>query len=140
MKSLEKFSPKPKAIALAMLATGSLAIGAAAVHAQALGALQGLKKGQWHVTERGATKPSHKLCLGNPSALIQLGHRGAACERYVIENKPNSVRVSYKCGARGHGVTSIRKESSGLVRIETQGIANNAPFSMAGEARRAGSC
>ncbi|MEH6827165.1 DUF3617 domain-containing protein [Parasphingorhabdus sp.] len=102
--------------------------------------LDGLTQGEWTLKERGSREPGQKICLGNPELLLQIQHGNANCTRYVIENDPKKLRVSYKCGSAGQGVTEIKKESSGLVQIFSQGIRNNAPFSFTVEGRRTGSC
>ncbi|MEP2988736.1 MAG: hypothetical protein ABJN65_09720 [Parasphingorhabdus sp.] len=102
--------------------------------------LDGLKKGAWILKPRGSTEEGERVCLGDPKILLQIKHSGASCSRYVIEDGPQNLRVSYKCGGLGHGVTTIRGESSGLVQIQSQGIENNAPFSFSVEARHVGSC
>lgn len=105
-----------------------------------LALLAGLTQGEWTLKERGSREPGKKVCLGNPELLLQIQHGSAACTRYVIENGPKKLRVSYKCGGAGHGVTEIKQESSSLVQISSQGIRNNAPFSVNFEGRRTGSC
>ncbi len=102
--------------------------------------LNGLKKGAWILKPRGSTEDGQSVCLGDPKLLLQIQHGSASCSRYVIEDGPRTARVSYKCGGLGHGVTTIRKESSGLVQIQSQGIENNAPFSFSVEGRHAGAC
>lgn len=102
--------------------------------------LDGLAQGEWTLKERGSRDPGKKVCLGNPELLLQIQHGNAACTRYVIENSPRKLRVSYKCGGAGHGVTEIKLESSSLVQIYSQGIRNDAPFSVNFEGRRTGSC
>ncbi|NCN83926.1 MAG: hypothetical protein GW808_03870 [Sphingomonadales bacterium] len=102
--------------------------------------LDGLTPGEWTLKERGSREPGQKVCLGNPELLLQIQHGSASCTRYVIENSPKKLRVSYKCGSAGQGVTEIKQESSALVQIHTQGIRNNAPFSVNVEGRRTGSC
>lgn len=114
--------------------------GVAPAQAPSLAVLDGLQKGDWILKPRGSANAGKRVCLGDPSLLIQVQHGSAKCTRYVIENTPKSLRVSYKCGNLGHGVTSIRRESSGLVQIHSQGIANNAPFSFSVEGRRTGAC
>jgi hypothetical protein len=102
--------------------------------------LDGLMHGEWTLKEHGSREPGRKICLGNPELLLQIQHGNASCTRYVIENSPKKLRVSYKCGNAGNGVTEIKRESSSLVQIYTQGIRNNAPFSITVEGRRTGSC
>jgi hypothetical protein len=48
--------------------------------------------------------------------------------------------VQYTCRGRGYGRTHIRRETSRLVQIDTQGIADGRPFAFAAEARRVGDC
>ena len=102
--------------------------------------LNGLQKGSWTLKERGSSDASTNICLGDARRLLQIEHGNVQCTRYIIEDTPTNLRVSYKCGSLGHGVTNIRRESSNLVQIQTQGIANKAPFSIAFEGRRTGSC
>ncbi len=102
--------------------------------------LDGLAQGEWTLKERGSSEAGKKICLGNPEMLLQIQHSNMTCKRYVIENSPKKLRVSYKCGSAGHGVTEIKYESSTLVQIHSQGIRNNAPFSFSMEGRRTGSC
>ena len=113
---------------------------AAPAQTPGLAALDGLMPGEWTLKERGSRDPGQKVCLGNPEVLLQIQHSNISCKRYVIENSPKKLRVSYKCGGAGHGVTEIKHESSALVQITSQGIRNNAPFSVNLEGRRTGSC
>lgn len=113
---------------------------AASAQAPAMALLDGLMQGEWTLKERGSRGPGKKICLGNPELLLQIQHGNANCTRYVIENSPRKLRVSYKCGGSGHGVTQIKQESSSLVQISTQGISNGDPFTFEFEGRRTGSC
>lgn len=108
--------------------------------APGLAALKTLQPGMWELRQRGATAPAQRICLGDPVALVQLRHASATCSRYVIENKPDRATVHYTCPGAGHGRTSIRVETRQLIRVESQGIAQNAPFNVAYEGRRVGSC
>tara|TARA_R110000772_G_scaffold29122_3_gene72969 strand:+ start:2020 stop:2427 length:408 start_codon:yes stop_codon:yes gene_type:complete len=112
----------------------------APAQAPELALLTGLQKGEWTLKTRGSTDSGKKVCLGDPSILLQIQHSGATCSRYIIQDTPSSIRVSYKCGSSDHGVTTIKRESSGLVQIQSQGIKANAPFSFSVEGRRTGSC
>lgn len=105
-----------------------------------LALLDGLQKGEWTLKGRGSADSGKSICLGDPKILLQIQHSGTTCSRYVIQDTPSSVRVSYKCGSSDHGVTTIKRESSGLVQIQSQGIKGNAPFSFSVEGRRTGAC
>lgn len=100
-----------------------------------------LEAGEWQFRELGTSGQSGpRICLGNPVRFVQIAHGGAACESFVIKNEANMLTVSYKCGGRGQGMTSIRMETSKLIQLRTQGIRDGAPFSSDFEARRVGSC
>lgn len=130
----------------ALAAVGAIAIGTAAVLALApataqssLGMLSKLDRGQWEVRDRdsGATQ---RICVRDGTELIQLRHRGAACNRFVVEDGANEVTVQYTCRGNGYGRTHIRRETGELAQIDSQGIAGGKPFQFAAEARRTGSC
>ena len=119
-----------------------LALGAAsalAAQGDALAMLTKLPRGQWVVTSRDGG-PSRTICLGDPVQLVQLRHAGSSCSRFVVEDAANKVTVQYTCKGNGYGRTSIRKETSTLVQIESQGIEGGLPFQFKAEARRTGAC
>ncbi|WP_157220996.1 DUF3617 domain-containing protein [Flavisphingomonas formosensis] len=106
-----------------------------------LTALSDVRPGQWQLREIGAPLASaQSLCVPNAYALMQLRHAGASCTRLVINNGKEDATVQYSCPHAGWGRTSIHVETSELVRIDTQGIADNAPFEAAIEGRRTGEC
>lgn len=119
-----------------------LLAGASAVPAQApsLAMLDQLEKGKWELRERDGAAVVRTACLGDARSMIQINHVRTGCSRYVIEDSANAVTVHYTCPGAGHGRTAIRRETNRLVQIDTQGIANGAPFSRAIEARRTGAC
>ncbi|WP_254054408.1 hypothetical protein [Sphingorhabdus sp. EL138] len=128
-----------KAISASAAAFMAFSVSAPA-QAPELALLNSLQKGEWTLKARGSDNGGQKVCLGDPGILLQIKHSGVACSRYVIQDTPNSIRVSYKCGSFDHGVTTIKRESSGLVQIQSQGIEGNAPFSFSVEGRRTGTC
>jgi len=105
-----------------------------------LPALNGLMTGNWILKPRGSAASGRNFCLQNPQKLLQIQHENARCSFDIINSRPANATVSYKCGQRDHGVTTIRRESQRLVQISSQGIANNAPFSFNLEARYTGVC
>lgn len=122
------------------LGTGLVALAApTAAQGPALAMLDGLQTGEWEVRERdgGATQ---RLCVRNGRDLIQLRHRKPGCNRFVIEDSASEVTVQYTCPGDGYGRTSIRRESSVLVQLESQGIAGGRPFAFTAEGRRLGAC
>ncbi len=128
---------------LALMAAALLAVFAVPAPAQApeLAALEKITAGEWEIRARGNDAQSRKMCVRNAAQLLKIRHQGQSCDKpFVIEDKPNVTTVSYSCGAQGYGRTTIRIEGKNLFQINSQGIANNAPFSFAGEGRRTGSC
>lgn len=108
--------------------------------APGLPALNGIERGMWELRERGSNAAPRRMCVADPSALIQIRHGGAGCSRFVIENKPDRATVHYTCPGSGHGRTTIRVETSRLIQVESQGIADDSPFNVSLEGRRTGAC
>ena len=106
---------------------------------QGLAMLGTLSKGEWTVKQRGGAA-DRKICLRTGAELIQLMHRESGCSQFVVEDGAARVTVQYTCPGNGYGRTSIRRETAGLVQIESQGIHGGMPFQMTAEARRTGSC
>ena len=101
--------------------------------------LSKLDRGGWDIRFRDGSA-GQSICLRNGSELIQLRHQGATCNRFVVEDGANEVTVQYTCRGNGYGRTNIRRESSALVQIESQGIVDGKPFQFTAEARRSGTC
>ncbi len=132
-------APSPIGIAAAV---GMIALGLAlpvAAQSDGLAMLNGLTKGEWTVKHRDGSADK-KICVRTGQELIQLRHSEGDCSRFVVEDAASKVTVQYTCPGNGYGRTDIRKETGGLVQIESQGIANGLPFQFAAEARRTGSC
>lgn len=128
---------------LAVLGAGVVCAGVSAALASpagSLGVLDTLEPGRWVLRSRVAGSAPETLCLANGRRLIQLRHPDSACEQVVIQDTATEVTVQYVCRGRGYGRTHIRRETSRLVQIETQGIANGLPFESSAEARRVGDC
>nr|WP_295370670.1 hypothetical protein [uncultured Sphingosinicella sp.] len=100
-----------------------------------------LEPGLWQL--RDLDNPAgqqQSICVADPSALLQLRHRNAPCSRLVIADGAKAATVQYTCPATGFGRTEVRVETPRLAQIDTQGIADNAPFSYRVQARRIGVC
>ena len=101
--------------------------------------LDRLERGEWDLRIRD--DGSHqRICLQTGKELIQLRHRQPGCSQFVVKDEPNQVIVQYTCPGNGYGRTTIRRESSKLVQVTSQGIVNGVPFSFGGEARHQGDC
>ncbi|MEP5936935.1 MAG: hypothetical protein ABJ239_01280 [Erythrobacter sp.] len=105
----------------------------------ALTMLDTLNPGEWTVRFRDGSA-SRKICVKNGRELIQLRHAQPNCNRFVVNDDASLVTVQYTCAGDGYGRTNIRRETSGLVQIEGQGIAKGQPFEFLAEARRTGNC
>jgi hypothetical protein len=125
------------AIAAGLYATGFLT--PASAQAPSLAMLSGLDDGQWEVRFRDGATP-RRLCVRTGLELIQLQHSESGCSRFVVEDGSNAVTVQYTCRGNGYGRTSVRRESSSLVQIDSQGIAGGLPFQFSAEARKVGAC
>jgi len=101
--------------------------------------LDSLAKGAWNLRIRDDGS-QRRICVRDGREFIQLRHRNPGCSRFVVQDGPDEVVVQYTCRGNGHGRTSIRREGSELVQIQTQGIYDGAPFAFSGEARHSGSC
>ena len=98
-----------------------------------------ITKGEWTIKFRDGS-PDRKICVRSGQELIQLRHRESGCNRFVVEDAPTKVTVQYTCAGNGYGRTSIRRETPGLVQLESQGIEGGLPFQLVAEARRTGPC
>ncbi len=104
-------------------------------------ALAGLERGLWELRERDVRgAPATRQCVRYPSQLVQARHPGARCRYFVIADRPGRAILSYQCENAGTGRTDLRVETPRLVQIESQGIAEGAPFSVSLEGRRVGDC
>lgn len=123
------------AIAVALAAVPAIA------QAPALAMLDSLAHGGWDLRLRsGGDGSTQHICVNSGREFIQLKHRQANCQRFVVQDDPDQVTVQYTCRGDGYGRTTIRRESKGLVQIDSQGIKDGTPFSIAGEARYTGAC
>jgi hypothetical protein len=103
--------------------------------------LSAVQPGLWHVRMlEGSSDPGRDICIGDPRLLVQLRHGAASCSRFVAADEPKMATLTYTCPGNGSGRTALRLSESGLLHIDSQGIADKAPFAFVAEARRTGSC
>jgi hypothetical protein len=105
----------------------------------ALTAMRGIEQGQWQLKELGGGGVQ-KLCLKNPALLLQLRHGSAQCSHFVVENDARHATIHYTCPGHGYGRTTVSVETPRLVKVETQGVLDGAPFASELEGRRMGTC
>jgi hypothetical protein len=58
----------------------------------------------------------------------------------VVENSPTVATIHYSCPGHGHGRTTLSVETPRLLRVDTQGVVDGAPFATELEGRRVGTC
>lgn len=124
----------------ALLTIGASVAVAASADAQPLklAATGVLEPGLWQL--QGDGPAARKICVSDPGALVQLRHANAACSRLVIADERGSAVVHYSCPGAGWGRTTLKVVTPRAVIIDTQGIADNAPFAFTADARRTGDC
>jgi hypothetical protein len=121
-------------MAVVLMATGF----SAAAQSGGLAALGRIERGEWAL--RAPDGSTRSICVTDPQVLLQLRHRGATCQRFVVENGAEGGRVTYSCPGIGNGDTRITVETPRLIRLETQGISRGLPFTEEYEGRRTGAC
>jgi len=124
---------------MAAAAVLCLAVPVLAAQGDGLAMLGTLGKGEWTIKQRGGAA-DRKICVRTGTELIQIMHRESGCSQFVVEDGAARVTVQYTCPGNGYGRTSIRRETAGLVQLESQGIHNGMPFQMTAEGRRTGPC
>ncbi|WP_093010941.1 DUF3617 domain-containing protein [Sphingobium sp. YR768] len=128
------------AAAAFMMATTVAAAVPGAANAPGPVALRTLEPGEWELRDRGDGAETRKLCVTDLRQLLQVRHGAALCRSFTVADAPNAVSVTYDCAAAGNGRTDLRIETTHLVQIRSQGIADGAPFAFAAEGRRVGAC
>ena len=122
-------------LALAGVA-GAIALGAVArppVWAQA-------QPGLWEIDGLPGAKFPIRQCVADLAALAQFEHRGKGCSPRAISSSASSTIVEYSCGSAGFGRSEVAAITPRALRIETQGISAQLPFSYVLQARRIGDC
>jgi len=124
-----------------IVASGLLAVllGGAAARSPIL-AFNRITPGEWQLRALDGSAPVRRLCIKDAYDLIQLRHPGSACSRFVLTNEAQSATVHYTCTGAGYGRTTISVETPELIRIDSQGLANQMPFQTSFEGRRLGQC
>jgi hypothetical protein len=128
-----------RALAGAMFMT-AMATTAAPARAPQLAGIAKIEPGEWQLRESGVGTGGRSICVADAGVLLQLGHPGAQCSRFVIADSADGTTIHYTCPGAGHGRTVIAVESSHIIDLQTQGIAGGAPFDHHYEGRRIGAC
>lgn len=111
------------------------------IKAQNSNLLSSLKSGLWQFREKArGNNIVDAICVGDVSKMIKIKNKNDSCTFKMLSQSGNSVTYDYNCAGKGKGRTTIRKETSGLVQISSQGITDGQLFDFKLEARHAGSC
>ena len=127
-------SMRPVAVA------GALGASLALMGAQQPSALAHTQAGLWEITGSPGAKAPVRQCLANVASLAQFEHRGRTCKLNIIKDGASSTLFEYSCGAAGFGRSLVDVVTPRSLRVDTQGISNQLPFSYVLQARRVGDC
>ena len=119
---------------------GLVTVGALALGGAAPAALRGVGGGSWEVSRSANGHGATRLCVADPAVLAQFEHRGAACTRVILSDKPGEAVIHYTCPAGEFGRTTMTVITPRTLRLESQGISQGLPFSYRLHARRVGNC
>ena len=124
---------------LAFAGAGGAALLLTLAAAQRPASLAAVEGGQWEIDRLGPGERP-KLCIADPMVFASFEHRGKTCTRVVISDGPNGAVIHYTCAGGGFGQSTVKALTPRSLRVETQGIADNAPFQYVFQARRIGTC
>ena len=112
---------------------------AAAAGPQRPASLANVEGGLYEIDRLGpGARP--RICIADPMAFASYEHRGKPCTRVVISDGPGGAVIHYTCPGGGFGRSTVKALTPRSLRVETQGIADNAPFQYVFQARRVGAC
>ena len=126
--------PMRATIRVTLAAAGLLALTAAvrpAVFTQTSGGL-------WEISRANGGR--RNICIPDPTVLAQYEHLRASCSRNIIRNLRSKAEIHYSCAGGAFGQSTVELITPRSLRIETQGISDNAPFHYVLQARRIGNC
>jgi len=124
---------------LALIGAGGAALLLTLAAAQRPASLANVEGGQFEIDQIGAG-PRPKICVTDPMVFASYEHRNKTCTRVVISDGPNGAVIHYTCTGGGFGRSTVKALTPRSLRVETQGIADNAPFQYVFQARRVGAC
>ena len=109
------------------------------LRAETTTALTRINPGFWQLQEIDGPG-RHQVCATDPGRLLRLREPSASCPQYVLDSDRRSMTASYTCsgGSWGRSVLTVRSASS--IKLETQGVADGAPFAVDYNGKLVGSC
>ena len=103
-------------------------------------ALAAASPGLWEISGQPGAAAPRRMCVRNVASLAQIEQQRGQCARVVIRDLPTKTEIHYTCTEGGFGQSTIELITPRSLRIETQGIAESAPFHYVFQARRVGEC
>ena len=94
--------------------------------------------GLWEVSRTDGGR--RNVCVADPAVLVQYEHLRSNCSRDIIRDQQSRAEIHYSCPGGAFGQTTVQLLTQRSLRIETQGISDNAPFHYVLQARRVGNC
>jgi hypothetical protein len=88
-----------RSVGVSVMMAGGLAA-AAPADAPALAAVARIERGQWQFKTLGSDAAPSMVCIGDADMLIQYGHTGVQCQRFVIANEVNPQRCTIPAPVR----------------------------------------
>jgi hypothetical protein len=125
---------------LALVTVAGIAAALVLMAAQRPAALAQTAPGLWEISGLPGAKTHARECVTDMAALARYEHRGRSCTMKVISDSSSAAVVEYSCGGTGFGHTRLEVITPRSLRIETQGVSQNLPFSYVLQARRVGDC
>lgn len=104
------------------------------------GALAQASPGMWELSGLPGAKTPARRCVADLHELLALEHPGGHCKQTVLNDDGTQMKVQLTCPGGSFGTTSVRLITPRSLRVETQGIAGNSPYSYVVQARRTGDC
>jgi hypothetical protein len=96
--------------------------------------------GLWEISGQPGARIAARECVADPATLARYEHKSGTCTMRVTSDGPSWAVVDYSCGGAGFGHTKVDVITPRSLRIQTQGVSDNLPFSYVLQARRVGDC
>jgi hypothetical protein len=125
---------------LVLLSLAGLTAALVLTAAQRPAALAQTAPGLWEISGLPGAKTPARECVADLGMLTRYEHRSRPCDVKVISDSASGAVVEYSCGGAGFGHTKLDVITPRSLRIETQGVSDNLPFSYVLQARRVGDC
>jgi hypothetical protein len=132
--------PRMDRLRLAALTVAGMAAALALTAAQRPALFGQTAPGLWEISGISGAKVPARECVADMASLARYEHKSRPCTMTVTSDSADAAVVDYSCGGAGFGHTKVEMITPRSLRIETQGVSDNLPFSYVLQARRVGDC